>query len=333
MHPSRKLLAHGELLRRLADGRDFRPVHLRLGIGATGDAIALIREFASHGGRAVTFGGGPVDGDSACTAHPGYPAVCDAAHEEGLRIGLDTDGSRLDHPAVAECVASTHTRVRIRLGGPPGACSPSLPEPGRLRQSAIDPDFRIGFHCPVTAGDHRGIVPAARAARDAGAHYIRFEPEFPGTLGLRSIAALQSLMHAVTEALSEAAALADGDFAVSFPAEPEQEEAGEDGEAGGFAHCHYSRFVTTVDPDGHLYPCPQVHGHAAYRLGNVVEHGYAAVLDGEPRAAWQAADPLRTDVCGSCAYRPQNELLERVRDGRVPPAATDRAAVLHAEFV
>ena len=57
------------------------------------------------------------------------------------------------------------------------------------------------------------------------------------------------------------------------------------------------------------------------------------------RAAWEASNPLRTDLCKSCFYRPQNELLEWLRQGRIKlddALAAYRVEVpktLHADFV
>ncbi|WP_424891091.1 radical SAM/SPASM domain-containing protein [Streptomyces sp. XH2] len=372
-HSPQKVLAHGELLRRFVGGGEIRPVHMRIGImGAcnmrcdfcnfhspdeerfydlfpfkdvisTENAVSLLREFAANEGRAVTFCG---SGD--CTIHPGYPAVCDAGHEAGLRIGLITNGSRLGRPATAECVASTHTWVRIGLNAGTEATfaeitrdrehtfASFLDNVGRLRQSAIDPDFRIGFNYVITERNHREIVAAARVAREAGAHYVRFEPEFYTALGHRTI---EPVMAEVTAALTEAAGLAAPGFEVSVPKLDRGPMDRVEAVEGDFDRCHYSRFVTAVGADGHLYPCPQVHLNSRYRIGNVIEDGYAGVLEGGPRAEWEASDPLRTDLCKSCFYRPQNELLELLRSGQVKlddalgAYALEVPSTLHADFV
>ncbi|MET9642736.1 radical SAM protein [Streptomyces syringium] len=372
-HSPQKVLAHGDLLRRFVAGEEIRPVHMRIGImGAcnmrcnfcnfhspneeqfydlfsfkdsipTDKAVLLMRQFAANDGRAVTF-----CGSGECTIHPGYSAICDAGHEAGLRIGLITNGSRLGRPALAECVASTHTWVRIGLNAGTEATfdeitrdrehtfTSFLRNVSRLRESAIDPDFRIGFNYVITERNHREILAAARVAREAGAHYVRFEPEFYSALGHETI---EAVMAEVAGALTEAAALADDGFEVSVPkldrGPMDQVEAVE----GDFDRCHYSRFVTAVGADGHLYPCPQVHLNSRYRIGDVIGTGYAEVLEGGPRAEWEASNPLRTDLCKSCFYRPQNELLELLRHGRIrlddalDSYAVEVPSTLHADFV
>lgn len=82
-----------------------------------------------------------------------------------------------------------------------------------------------------------------------------------------------------------------------------------------------------------------MHLNSRYRIGNVLEDGYLSVLEGGPRAEWEASNPLRTDLCKSCFYRPQNELLEWLRKGRIKlddALNTYRVEVpqaLHADFV
>ncbi len=372
-HAPDKVLAHPDLLRRFVAGQDFRPVHMRLGImGAcnmrcnfcnfhspneenfydlfsfkdaipTEKSIRLLQEFAESGGRAVTF-----CGSGECTIHRGYVEICRAAHAAGLRLGLITNGSRLHRDDLAECVVDTHTWVRVGLNAGTEETFNQITRDrertfasflctiGRLREQAADPEFRIGFNFVITLENHREIRQAARVARDSGAHYVRFEPEYYTALGHETIAAA---MDEITAALDEAATLSSPEFDVSIPkldrGPMDQVEAVE----GDFERCHYSRFVTAVGADGHLYPCPQVHLNSRYRMGNVLEDGYLQVLEGGPRAEWEASNPRRTDLCKTCFYRPQNELLEWIRRGRVKlddalaAYQVEVPKTLHADFV
>ena len=62
-------------------------------------------------------------------------------------------------------------------------------------------------------------------------------------------------------------------------------------------------------------------------------------LDERPRAAWEASNPLRTNLCKTCFYRPQNELLELIRRGTSDPEEALRSyrigvpKTLHGDFV
>jgi radical SAM protein with 4Fe4S-binding SPASM domain len=300
-------------------------------------------EFAGAGGRAVTF-----CGSGECTIHPGYTAICDAAHEAGLRIGLITNGSRLADPKVAACVARTHTWVRIGLNAGTEANFNDITRdrdrtfgtfehtPRQLRDTAADPDFRVGFNFVITERNFTEIRLAAALAARSGAHYVRFEPEFYSALGHQTI---EEVMAEVIASLEDAAAMATSEFEVSIPkldrGPMDQVEAVE----GDFEHCHYSRFVTAVGADGNLYPCPQVHLNSRYKIGNVLEDGYLNVLEGGPRAEWEQSNPRRTDLCKSCFYRPQNELLEFLRRGDIhlddtlSAYGTEIPRTLHGDFV
>jgi radical SAM protein with 4Fe4S-binding SPASM domain len=372
-HAPDKVLAHGEMLRQFVLGEQIRPIHMRIGImGAcnmrchfcnfhspneenfydlfsfkdsisTENSIGLLHEFAGTGGRAVTF-----CGSGECTIHPGYAQICRAGKEAGLRIGLITNGSRLHQPGIAECIAATHTWVRVGLNAGTEATFADITRDregtfgrfvesvGRLRAAAQDPDFRIGFNYVITARNYLEIRQAAALALESGAHYVRFEPEFYSALGHETI---QDVMAEVTGALSEVSALGTDDFEVSIPKLDRGPMDQVDDVEGDFEHCHYSRFVTAVGADGHLYPCPQVHLNSRYRMGDVLQDGYAHVLEGGPRAEWEASNPRRTDLCKSCFYRPQNELLELLRRGQIQldKALADYQVevprTLHADFV
>jgi radical SAM protein with 4Fe4S-binding SPASM domain len=372
-HAPNKVLAHPELVRKFAAGEEFRPIHMRIGImGAcnmrchfcnfhspnednfydlfsfkdaipTDKAIRLMREFAATGGRAVTF-----CGSGECTIHPGYTKICEAAHAAGLRIGLITNGSRLSNPGIADCIAATHTWVRIGLNAGTeenftritrdrdGTFATFEHTPRALRAAATDPDFRIGFNYVITAQNYSEIRLAAALAGRSGAHYVRFEPEFYSALGHQTIS---EVIAEVSAALADVAALATGDFEVSIPKLDRGPMDQVQEVEGDFEQCHYSRFVTAVGADGNLYPCPQVHLNSRYLIGSVLDDGYLQVLEGGKRAEWEASNPRRTDLCKSCFYRPQNELLEWLRRGNVQldqaldAYLTEVPRTLHADFV
>jgi radical SAM protein with 4Fe4S-binding SPASM domain len=309
----------------------------------TDRCMSLLREFRKEGGRAVTF-----CGSGECTIHPGYAAISADARAAGLRIGLITNGSMLHLPALAECVAATHAWVRIGMNAGTAATFARIthhtPETfdrllgaiRGLREAAADPEFRIGLNFVITTGNYQEIEPAAELARVAGAHYIRYEPEFYTALGHASIG---DVMEEIKVSLARIAVLANDSFEVSIPKLDRGPMDLTTTVEGDFARCHYSRFVTAVGADGNLYPCPQVHLNERYRIGNVIEDGYAAVLDGGPRDTWEQSNPLRTDLCKTCFYRPQNELLEWLHDGRIvldDALATyhlDVPATIHRDFV
>lgn len=372
-HSPLKVLAHEELLQKFRRGEDFRPIHLRIGIiGAcsmrctfcnfhspneeqfydrfsykdkieTEQAIELLREFAQTGGRAVTF-----CGSGECTIHPGYAEICREAHAAGLLIGLINNGTMLHKPEIADVITQTHTWVRVGMNA---GTNEQFAETTKfkkrtlheivstirdLRERAVAPDFRIGLNYVVTLENYREIEIAAQLAKDSGAHYIRFEPEFYSGMGHESIFEGFDDMQA---SLRKVANWGTDTFEVSIPKLDRGPMDQTDDVEGDFKTCHYSRFVTAIGADGNLYPCPQVHLNSRYMIGNVLEDGYQSVLEGGPREEWEESNPMRTDLCKSCFYRPQNELLELIKRGDVD---LDKALseymievpeTLHANFV
>lgn len=372
-HSPLKVLGQKEMLRKFVAGEEIRPIHLRVGItGAcnmrcnfcnfhseneadfydqfsykdaipTDKCIALLRSFVSNSGRAVTFCG---SGES--TVHPGYADICSEAHAAGLRLGLITNGLMLHVNRIFDCVVNTHTWVRIGMNAgsketfaavthaSANGFDKILSAPARLRDAAKDPEFRVGLNFVITIENHHEIVAAAHQARNSGAHYIRFEPEFYTALGHETTAA--SLAE-IRDSLAEAQTVANDEFEVSIPKMDRGPMDKTENIEGKFHRCHYSRFVTAIGADGHLYPCPQVHLNSRYRIGDVIEKGYESILNGPERAAWEAANPLRTDLCKTCFYRPQNELLEWLKDGLIDledalaQYSVEIPKTLHADFI
>ncbi len=373
-HSPSKALFHPDLVEKFVSGEEFNPIHLRIGITgrcnmrctfcnfhsgnevqfydrfsfkdemSTEQVKSLLQSFHETGGRAVTFCG---SGES--TIHSGYLEIADFAFAMGLELGLITNGARMENDEIFASIARTHKWVRIGLNsGTPEVFKivTKLParyfdevvrHAGKLKQAAVDAEFICGYNFVITLENYQDIVAATRLAAEHGSDYIRFEPEFYSALGHDTIA---DRMAEICAMLEEAGEYARPDFEVSIPkldrGPMDQTQAVE----GSFDKCHYSRFVTAVGADGELYPCPQVHLNSRYRIGNVVEGGYDKVLHEGPRQEWEASNPMRTDLCKSCFYRPQNELLQSLLDGKIDVSeALDEAAhnpdiaPLHRNFV
>lgn len=372
-HSPLKVLGQKEMLRKFVAGEEISPIHLRIGItGAcnmrcnfcnfhsenetdfydrfsyqdaipTDKCIALLRSFAANSGRAVTFCG---SGES--TVHSGYNTICNDAHDAGLRLGLITNGLMLHVNRIFDCVVNTHTWVRVGMNAgsketfaevtkaTANGFAKILGSVKQLRHAAKDPEFRIGLNFVITIENHHELVAAARHARNSGAHYIRFEPEFYTALGHDTTAAVLSK---IRDSLTEAQTVATDEFEVSIPKMDRGPMDKTENIEGKFHNCHYSRFVTAIGADGNLYPCPQVHLNSRYLIGNVIERGYENILKGPERAAWEAANPLRTDLCKTCFYRPQNELLEWLKGGLIDLEdalshySVEIPKTLHADFI
>lgn len=351
MHTPLKILAQADMIRRFQAGEPIIPIHVRIGITSacnmrcnfccyhsrnetyfydcfkygdklnTDQTIDFLRDFATNGGRAVTF-----CGSGECTIHSGYTQISEAANDLGLKIGLITNGTKLINSVLARCIARTHTWVRIGLNAgnadsfqtithyPSEGFTQILDSIAYLRNHAIEPDFRIGLNYVITSDNYQEMTAAARLAREARAHYIRFEPEFYTALGHDTI---ENILGEVEQLLLEAKKQESPNFEVSIPKLDRGKMAKTDAVEGDFKKCHYSRFVTALGADGYIYPCPQVHLGSKYRIGNPLQQGYSAWLKSGDREAWEAQNPNREDLCKTCYYRPQNELLEWVLNGSI----------------
>jgi radical SAM protein with 4Fe4S-binding SPASM domain len=373
-HSPSKALYHQELIDKFVSGEEFNPIHLRIGITGrcnmrctfcnfhsgnevqfydrfsfkdemtTEQVKTLLKSFYETGGTAVTFCG---SGES--TIHSGYIEICNFAHDLGLEIGLITNGARMDKPAIFDVVARTHKWVRVGLNsGTPEVFETVTKLPartfdhvvrvaGKLKAAAVDPEFVCGYNYVITLENYMDILTAAQLTSRYGADYLRYEPEFYSALGHETIA---DKMDEIVDLLEQARPYARDDFEISIPKLDRGPMDQTDEIEGAFDKCHYSRFVTAVGADGELYPCPQVHLNSRYRIGNVTEGSYAEVLHEGPRQEWEASNPLRTDLCKTCFYRPQNELLQALLDRKVDPVAAVQTALsdpdlapVHRNFV
>ena len=372
-HSPFKVLAFPELIRKYVSGEKVHPLHVRMGITNqcnlrcnfcnfhslneesfydafqykdTLDTQAVkdyLNAFYDNGGRAVTF-----CGSGECTIHPGYQEICYSAREKGLEIGVITNGTMFGRQDMLECVAKTHTWVRIGFNAGSAAnysrithiqektFDDILKAVPYLRSNAVQKDFKIGLNFVVTLENCEEILKAARLAKEAGAHYIRYEPEFYTALAHDTI---YLRIDEITALFDEAKKLEDVDFQVSIPKLDRGPMVNTDKIEGDFKKCHYSNFVTALGADGYMYPCPQIHLGKKYRLGSAVEDGYNAWLASGKREAWEAENSDRTNYCKTCFYRPQNELLQWIVDGRldleqaVSDYQRENETPLHSYFV
>ena len=343
-HSPYKILSHPQLVRQFIEGKPFHPIHLRIGITSacnmrckfcnfhspneanfydcfsyedeisTERCISFLKEFAGNGGRAVTF-----CGSGECTVHGGYVDICRASHAAGLHIGLITNGSMLHHEKIAGCVCETHSWVRIGLNAgtastfsritkhKPEGFSRIFTGLRYLRDNAKNPEFRVGFNFVITKDNYREIPEVAKLGREFGAHYIRFEPEYYSGIGHKPI---EEELETISDIINAVSSMSSGDYEISVPKLDRGPMDKTNKTEGNFKKCHYSKFVTALGADGYMYPCPQVHLNRRYRIGEAVQRGYGDWLVCGEREAWEKSNPLRTKLCKTCFYRPQNELLE-----------------------
>ena len=373
LHSPLKILAQSEMIRKFANGEKIFPIHLRMGITnrcnmscnycnfhspnesffydnfnyndelSTHEIISFLRDFVKNGGKAVTF-----CGSGECTIHQGYIDICRQANLMGLKIGLITNGSMLHKEELALCIAQTHTWVRIGMNAGTAKTfnkithyeedgfAKILKSIAFLQENSIDSDFRVGVNFVITMENYMEMVLAATLAKDAKANYIRFEPEFYTALGHLPI---ESSLEMIASLLDEAKNIANDIFQVSIPKLDRGKMTKTDEVEGKFKKCHYSNFTTALGADGCIYPCPQVHLGSKYNMGNAIINGYDEWLKSGNAEKWHNVNHNREDLCKTCFYRPQNELLDLIfskkidLDKVITEYSRDFPVTLHELFI
>lgn len=373
-HSPFKILAHSELLRKYVAGEKVAPLHIRIGLTnscnirckfcnfhsenevefynafdfkdsiETDAVIEFLKEFYNQGGRAVTF-----CGSGECTIHPGYRQICYEAHRYGLKIGIITNGTMLGTKEIRNCIADTHTWIRIGMNAGKAETFEKITSCQKksvftdmfssvkyLRTHASEPDFKAGLNYVITMDNYQEIVDATRLAKESFANYIRFEPEFYTALAHATI--YPKLME-INELLMQAKCFEDETFEVSIPKLDRGPMDRTEKIEGDFKNCHYRNFVLALGADGCLYPCPQIHLNDKYCMGNVIKEGYENWINSGKKEEWFENNSDRRELCKTCFYRPQNELLECIVNGKLnldevlSEYEENHRDTLHADFV
>lgn len=372
-HSPFKVLAFPELIKEYINESGIRPIHVRAGITnacnirckfcnfhsenekdfydlfdysdklETSDLIKFFKDFQADGGKAVTF-----CGSGEPTLHEGYKDICYSLDNNGLKIGVITNGTLFNNYDLLKCAAETHTWVRIGMNaGCAETYSKITKSPEKnfdyiinaikyFKKNSAKKDFRIGVNFVITLDNCAEIVMVSELAKSIGADYIRFEPEFYTELAHSTI---YDEMDQIILNLNTAKALEDEEFQVSIPKIDRGPMSNTDVTEGNFETCHYSHFVTALGADGYIYPCPQIHLGAKYRMGSPITMGYKEWRNSKEQEQWRQEHPDRKEFCKTCFYRPQNELLEGLKNGTIDfdAAAFDfsnsHPTVLHKDFV
>lgn len=372
-HSPFKVLAYPELIKEYINGEEVRPIHIRVGITnvcnirckfcnfhsenekdfydtfdfkdkiETEKLLKFFSEFKKDGGLAVTF-----CGSGEPTVHEGYKKICYELEEDGLKIGLITNGILFKDEEIIECIAKTHTWVRVGMNAGCTKTHAYITQSSEenftnilkgikyLKENHKKEDFKIGANFVITLDNCEEIEMAAEVAKKSGADYIRFEPEFYTELAHDTI---YQKIDIIIEKLNAAKKLEDDQFQVSIPKMDRGPMSKTDIVEGDFRTCHYSHFVTALGADGYIYPCPQIHLGERYRMGNPILKGYTEWKNSGEQNQWWKEHYDRTEFCKTCFYRPQNELLEGLKNGNIDfddtifDFANNHSTVLHKEFV
>lgn len=349
-HSPYKIVTHNEMIRKFIKDGKFSPIHFRVGLTNQCNlrckfcnfhsvnekafydafqykdkidkeiAIKFIKEFAWQGGKAITF-----CGSGECTVHPDYSEICYKTKDKGIEIGLITNGTMLSNIKIMQCIIDTHTWVRVGLnagnkktfktitGADECMFDNIIKSVKQIKEKADNPEFKIGFNFVITMDNFNEIVSAAKLAKENRLDYIRFEPEFYSALAHRTI---YDHIQNISDLLDEAKLLIDEKFEVSIPKLDRGAMTQTEKIEGNFQECHYSKFVTALGADACVYPCPQIHMNKEYNMGSI-KNGYLKWYESEEHKLWREQHKDRTQMCKTCFYRPQNELLENIKKNKL----------------
>ena len=372
-HSPFKILAHGDMLKKYLCGERINPIHCRVGLTSccnlqcnfcnfhsqnekdfynlfnyndsicTNDVLDFLDDFKENGGLAITF-----CGSGECTIHPGYEKISYYALKKGIKIGLITNGTMLVKKEMIECVAQTHTWIRIGLNAGTEDTYEKITHCNGenftrilnsiriLKEKAEIEEFRVGLNFVITLDNYKEIIQATKLAREAEAHYIRFEPEFYSALAHETI---YTKIEEINSMLEKAKKLQTKEFEVSIPKLNRGAMTNTDSVEGDFKVCHYCNFVTALGADGSMYPCPQIHLNEKYCMGNAINDGYSKWIQSKDKENWYRKNRDRTILCKTCFYRPQNDLIEWLVTGELEldevlkKYQEDVPMTIHKEFV
>jgi molybdenum cofactor biosynthesis enzyme MoaA len=297
-----------------------------------GDRIVrLAGELAEAGVRAVILigGGEPL-------LHRRIGEVIDVLHDNGIRIGLVTNGTQIDR--YIDRLATKLDWVRVSVDAATGATFDEF-RPARSGRSAFprvienmrllaQRSYRpVGYSFllmqrrdasgQVIASNYSEVLAAGRLAKDIGCAYFELKAaldEHHFTVNQR-----QEDIAEVRDQLDQLRASEDDRFRILTSSNWLAVEGTRDPvEHKEYATCRVSQLRTTITPNG-VYVCPYHRGNPKGRIADVTDMPFAQ--------AWATAGPgvdPRTDCQFICARHDSNLLIESLAAGApVPPPSDD----------
>ena len=289
-----------------------------------------------------------IEGGGEPTMYSKFNEFITECYKRNIQIGLITNGTMLVKKEMIECVAQTHTWIRIGLNAGTEDTYEKITHCNGenftrilnsiriLKEKAEIEEFRVGLNFVITLDNYKEIIQATKLAREAEAHYIRFEPEFYSALAHETI---YTKIEEINSMLEKAKKLQTKEFEVSIPKLNRGAMTNTDSVEGDFKVCHYCNFVTALGADGSMYPCPQIHLNEKYCMGNAINDGYSKWIQSKDKENWYRKNRDRTILCKTCFYRPQNELIECLVTGELEldevlkKYQEDVPMTIHKEFV
>ncbi|MEU4391478.1 radical SAM protein [Kribbella sp. NPDC023855] len=265
--------------------------------------------------------------------HPATPKIIELLSSRGVKIGLTTNGTRVDRhlDVLAEHVA--WTRVSVDAASARTAASFRPTRSGRekfdqvienMRQLAARKKGLLGFSFllmsrrepdgRIRESNFGEVEAAARLALDIGCDYFEVKPEYD--MGHYLISQDPRLVADLEAQLVDIRALESPTFAILQPKNLSVILAAEQtSQPKDYESCPTAELRTLLTPGG-AYVCPYHRGNPAARYGDPASTNFGSLWHGEARAdAVRRINP-RVDCGFHCIRHEANlELIQISRDG------------------
>lgn len=296
--------------------------------------LALAREFADNGVRAVVLigGGEPM-------AHPMFSELVKSLHTSGIKVGVTTNGTLIDRHFDACANMTSWLRVSVDAGSTevfqefrPHASGKSqfklvidnLERLARQSHGLVGYSFLLlskynpdgSLNC-TNAVD---IALAARLAKDIGCDYFEVKPAFDMMHFLQHQD--NSVVDTVNANLRAAHELASDTFKIIAPLTLDDALSGITTQVKPYNRCLTAEMRTVISPSG-VYVCPYHRGNLNMRIGDITKVSLTELWSSDQRKrVMDRLDPSRH--CGfHCIRHESNLLLERMAAGEMIDPVSD----------
>ncbi|MBX7245153.1 MAG: radical SAM protein [Candidatus Sumerlaeaceae bacterium] len=280
-------------------------------------AERIITELAEGGVRGLIFTGG---GDPLC--HRDTPDMMALAASKGIDVALITNGSLLTEPIME--VALRHCMwIRVSLD-----CI--TPATFKLMHGLPEEDFRkvianiktlaamkrhlgsratVGVGFLTCAATENEMVEAARQAKDWGVDYLQYRP-----LQIHRGGKFEYDWFEVEDLINQAVQYSGDGYEVLYSKHKyesiKRQDYGRD-----YPECLGHQFASTIAADGKVYICCHTRGYEKYCLGNLHEHSFHEIWNGEERRKAIGRIDFK-DCIPLCRDNTFNQILWKIKQPR-----------------
>ena len=265
--------------------------------------LSFVDECKAVGLKAITFSGG---GEP--LSHPEIDQMMEKTIESQIEFGVITNLSvKINHDILKYAVwvrvsldAAT-TDMHTHLHRPAG----DRPDFDRVLENITQmrdasPSLDIGVNFIIQPENYHQIYEAAMLVKHLKASYIRFVPAIASTP--IDYFPFWPEIQAQQQAASK---LADASFTVYTQKE---RFIALEKKPKNYSFCYKQKIHPLLGADGIIYPCCQLKYYPQHALGNIYEHSFTQIWDGEQRNAWLAG--LDVQKCPACWFDQTNEFIE-----------------------